>query len=395
MAPTTADSAVSAKAEAALERATVGDVEAIRLLLRGGSIVDWHRLDLRDHEDVDRFLRVNAFDPVDEKDIRRLNRLRADAVDYLRRNFGFRIPDDVAGGMPVRELFLVASKKSRKQVYACIVLKAMHIIHHLAGRELLFRSPISDNELFHLVERKVVHIVEEVRAAGHAISELEWSRKPRDSLITKLLAKRSTLAASVYDKLRFRLVVKDKSDILPLLVELTHRLIPFNYVVPGESVNDIISFRRAVEASPALQRLAGKLQQDVGVEEREDEARGHPPLNEFSGPGYRIINFVADLPVRLDDFLCRLGDPSNEEYGAIAFVLTEFQVVDARTARENDAGENSHEKYKERQLARVKMRLLRGLGNVDRPVVAPPDAPTEPGTYPGLDRPGTDRGSDE
>jgi uncharacterized protein (TIGR04552 family) len=352
--------ALAAAAEARLANITLGDLEAVRILLRGGSVVDWHRLDLRDHDEVDRFLRVNELEPTRERDIQRLESLRAEAVDYLTRNFGFRIPDDVAERVPARDLFLIASRRTKRQTYACIVLKVMHIIHHLAGRELLFRLPISDDEIFHLVERKVVRIVEEVRAAGHPIVEFEWSRKPRDSLVTKLLAKRSTLAANVYDKLRFRLVTREPADLLPVLFELTHRLIPFNYVVPGESVNDIIAFRRAVEESPALSRLAAGLQLDVGLEEREDEARGGR-LNEFSGPGYRVINFVTDIPIRIDAFLSRIADPGYVEHGPIVFVLTEFQVLDTRTAHDNEIGENSHEKYKERQHARVKARLLRGM----------------------------------
>jgi uncharacterized protein (TIGR04552 family) len=272
--------------------------------------------------------------------------------------------------VPARDLFLIASRKSRRQVYACIVLKVMHIIHHLAGRELLYRLPISDDEVFHLVQRKVVRIVEEIRASGHPIIELEWSRKPRDSLVTKLLAKRSTLAANVYDKLRFRLVTRDPDDLLPMLIELTHRLIPFNYVVPGESVNDIVSFRKAVEESAALTRVGAQLQDEVGpgAPETEDDAKAKAPMNEFSGPGYRIINFVTDLPVRVDDFLSRIGDPGYAEHGPIVFVLTEFQVVDARTAHDNESGENSHEKYKERQHGRVKARLLRGLTERERSV---------------------------
>ncbi|MBI4508758.1 MAG: TIGR04552 family protein [Deltaproteobacteria bacterium] len=342
-----------------LEGVTLGDLEALRLLLRGGSVVDWHRLDLRDEQEVDRFLRVNEFQPTSDQDMQRIEHLRSEAVDFLRRSLGFRIPEDVADDLPARDLFLLAARKGRRQVHACFVLKTMHIIHHLAGRELLFRLPISDDEVFHLVERKVVTLVEEIRAAGHPIVEFEWSRKPRDSLITKLLAKKSTLAANVYDKLRFRLVVRDRDAIPPLLIELLHRLIPFNYVVPGESVNDIVPFRKMVEDSPHLSPLGHLLQEDIGNEEREDERKKR--LNEFSGPGYRIINFVADMPVRLDNFLCRVQDPSNLEFGVIAFVLTEFQVVDLRTARENEAGENSHDKYKERQLARVRTRLLRGL----------------------------------
>jgi uncharacterized protein (TIGR04552 family) len=292
--------------------------------------------------------------------VARLELLRAEAVDYLVRNFAFRLPDDVAERVPARDLFLIASRRSKRQIYACVVLKVMHIIHHLAGRELLFRLPISDDDLFRLVQAKVVRIAEEIRASGHPIIELEWSRKPRDSLVTKLLAKRSTLAANIYDKTRFRLVLRDREDILPVLIELTHRLIPFNYVVPNESVNDILPFRKSIAESPTLAKLAAGLQGDIGIEEREDD--GQSGTNEFSGPGYRIINFVADLPVRVDDFLSRISDPGYTEYGPIVFVLTEFQIVDAKTAHENETGENSHERYKERQAARVKQRLLRGLG---------------------------------
>lgn len=355
-----------------LEKLTLLDLEAVRNLLRGGSVIDWHRLAFRDLADVDRFLRVNEFDPTHVHDLQRMEVIREEAVEYLTRNFGFRIPAEIAHELPVRELFLAASGKGKRQVYACVVLKVMHIIHHLAGRELLFRLPVSDDEVFHLVERKVVRTVEEIRAAGHPIVLFEWSRKPRDSLITKLLAKRSTSAASVYDKLRFRLVVRDREDILPLLVELQHRLIPFNYVVPDESVNDLLSFRRILE-TPPLSALASQLQLDVGVDDTESE---NPTPNEFSGPGYRIINFVADLPIRIDDFICRVGDPGNLEFGAIAFVLTEFQVVDSVQARVNDTGENSHEKYKERQHARVRARLLRGMH--DRAPTMPPESEVVP-----------------
>jgi len=45
----------------------------------------------------------------------------------------------------------------------------------------------------------------------------------------------------------------------------------------------------------------------------------------------------------------------------VVFVLTEFQIVDARTAEANELGENSHERYKERQALRVKARLMHGL----------------------------------
>src|SRR5437899_1286552 len=72
-----------------LEEATLGDVEAIRLLLRGGSVIDWHRLAFHNLDEVDRFLRVNEFDPAVEGTLERLEELRAEAVEYLQRNFSY------------------------------------------------------------------------------------------------------------------------------------------------------------------------------------------------------------------------------------------------------------------------------------------------------------------
>ena len=337
-----------------LEQATLGDVEAMRVLLRGGSVIDWHRLAFSDQAEVDRFLRINEFDPANAEDVDRLEELRADAVEYLTRNFSYRIPDDVSHAMPARELFLLASSRGRKQTYACIVLKVMHVMHHLAGRELLFKLPVSDDEVFGFVEAKVVKVVEEIRAAGYPIVEFAWSRKERDSVVTKLLAKKATIAADVFDKLRFRLITRTIDDLPAVLHELLHKLIPFNYVIPGQTVNGILPFRHLLDITPAYARYSDQLQLDLDTEE--SEATGS---NEFSGPTYRVINFVADLPVRIDQFLCRLPG-AESELGSVIFVLTEFQVMDADTARLNEAGDNSHANYKARQQERVKFRLTQG-----------------------------------
>src|SRR5207244_2327763 len=123
-----------------------------------------------------------------------------------------------------------------------------------------------------------------------------------------------------------------------VLRELTHRLVPFNYVIPGQSVNDILDFRATVESSPVLSKFVPEML-DLAKAAADKRAT---TSNEFSGPGYRVINFIADLPVRIDEFLCRApDDPLFTENGAVVFVLTEFQIIDARTAAINEAGENS------------------------------------------------------
>ncbi len=339
---------------------SLGDLEAVRLILKGGSVIDWHKLNFRTHADVDRFLRVNEFDANRPTDVERLEDLRRQAVEYLTRNFRFKIPANVLK-VPVLNLMLMASGgKGRQQMYACIVLKVMHIIHHLEARELLFRLPISDEEVFHLVEGKLMRVIEELRAEGFPVVEFAWSRKRRDSHITKLLAKRETIAAQVFDKLRFRVVVRGPEDLLPMLRALTFRAIPFNYTIPGQSVNELINLDETIQSSPALCSLAKGLQSDIGIDDD-----GQKP-NEFSGQDYRVVNFVADLPVRIDGFVNDAHVPLLRELGPIVFVLAEFQLLDQQTAQENKRGETSHLRYKERQRQRVKDRLTKGMSAFQR-----------------------------
>src|SRR6201999_3622876 len=88
---------------------TLDDVASVRILLRGDSVIDWHSLSFNEHSEVDRFLRLNEFDPESDDEMGRLEDLRAAAVDYLSRAFAMAIPDEVAGDLPARDLFLVAS----------------------------------------------------------------------------------------------------------------------------------------------------------------------------------------------------------------------------------------------------------------------------------------------
>jgi uncharacterized protein (TIGR04552 family) len=319
---------------------TLGDIDAVRLLLRGDSVIDWHRLNYADHAEVDRFLRLNEFDPDNDEEMARLEDVRSDAVEYLSRAFAMAIPDEVAADLPARDLFLVASSHGPHQKWACVVLKVMHIIHHINGRGALLTLSVSDEIIFREIELKVMQVVEQLRAAGAPLAEWEWSRKPKDSQITKLLAKRSTIAANIYDKLRFRLIVPTPDDLVPMIATLTRQLIPFNYVVPGESVNQLVDLQKA-------------LQDAVEVPQTPAEN----PYNEFSGPEYRIVNFVADLPLRVDRLLSRAEAPPDNTH--VVFVLTEFQIADKVTSLRNESGASSHEAYKARQNERVRMRLFR------------------------------------
>src|SRR5207302_8777424 len=161
----------------------------------------------------------------------------------------------------------------------------------------LLKTSVSDEIIFREVELKVMQVVEQLRVAGAPIAEFVWSRKPRESQITKLLAKRSTIAANIYDKLRFRLIVPTPDDLVPMIATLTRQLIPFNYVVPGESVNQLVDLHQALQ-----DRLEGP------------QTPSENPYNEFSGPEYRIVNFVADLPPRVHRLLSRAETPPDNTH---------------------------------------------------------------------------------
>ena len=321
------------------------DANELRLLLRGESVIDWHRLDFDSEADSRRLLALNAFDWDNERDRLRISTLRNVAFDYLHRILKFHVDDEVASTAPFISLPLMASGKlgSRKQQRsACALLKVMHILHHLDARELRTRLALADSELFESVEQSVIEIFDQLRASGAPVVEFQWSRKTRDSLLTKMLVKRETSAARVFDRLRFRLIVKRREDLLPTLRTMLRKLIPYNYVVPGQTANNLIDLRELDSVGPSRATS--------------DDGPGFD-ANEFSAANFRVINFIADLPVRVDGLVP--AEQLDHERGNVVFVLAEFQLIDIGTATANEEGESSHDAYKTRQHARVRERMLR------------------------------------
>jgi uncharacterized protein (TIGR04552 family) len=334
------------------------ELEIVRLVLRGASVIDWRRLWFRDAADVDAFLRLNLFDPGDPRDERRLRSILSQAVDYLRDAVGYRVAKAVANPEDIRDLFLFASGVKEPQRYrriACVVLKCMHVVHHLEARELLFRTPIRESDLAERVNRRVMAEARTLTARGFPIVEFLGNVKSRASLISKLIAKRETVAAQIFDRVRYRIVTERQEHVAPVVWHLTQSLFPFNFAVPGQSENSLVAFRQLLDRHPLREELAGQLQAPL-----DDEARERRAWNEFSGKDYRVVNFVVDIPVRIDELLPTDGSLA-EDLGCIVFSLVEFQILDLATARRNEEGESSHKRYKQRQRRRVLRRLSRGL----------------------------------
>jgi uncharacterized protein (TIGR04552 family) len=361
-----------------LDEFTLSDLDSMALMLQGGSVIDWHRLHFTTNEEARELIMAQELSPDDPKDRARIEHLKREAISYLRRHFEFPIPRPIEQASP-EELLLVASTKGHRQVCACSVLKAMHIIHHLDGRELLFTLPLSDQEIFHLVEEKVYRVIGGMLAAGFPITEFVGGRKNKDSLYTKLLSKQDTIAAAIYDKLRFRIVTRSQDDVLPVLLYLSQRLFPFNYIIPRESVNTIFHFRSYCARQPHLTRMLADMQTGI-----DDDLK--PGDNRFSANNYRTIHFVVDLPVRLPRETLELAPAHARTLGSIVYVLCEFQVIDQDTEAANELGEASHASYKDRQKASVMRRLKIGTRELFTPPGAIAKKPSEtPSDSPGAD----------
>lgn len=358
-----------------LEEFRVHDLQALRLILRGKSVLDWHRLDFASEDEARELISNHELRSDEPEDLAFMERIRDEAVGYLRRNFSFAIPRPVEEA-PVLDLLMMASGKGHRQLCACTILKTMHIIGHMTGRELLFRLPVSDRDMFQLVEEKVYRVVGAMLSSGFPITEFIGGRKNLDSTYTKLLSKPEATASALYDKLRFRIVTRTPEDILPVLLYLTQRLFPFNYTVPGESTNTLFNFHSLCDAHPHLAPMIASFQ---GTPD-ETEVLGD---NQFSSATYRTIHFVTDVPVRVPEHLRASAPPGCETLGPVVYVCCEFQVLDALTDSKNEVGDASHDAYKQRQRAAVARRLRLGARGVDHgdrsspaegssPVAAPP-----------------------
>ncbi len=327
---------------------TALDLDAVRLALGGGSVVDWTGLSFRSYDEVNNFLKLWLCDLSGDVWAReRIRYVYNQAVNYLEEHIGLTFRPEVRRPRDVRDAFLRASMRdrfSRDRIQYCAVLKLMHVINHLEMQELRSQSAFREIDLIEVANTKVLAAAERMRNS-FPLRAFYGNRKTRPSVITKLLAKREATAATVYDKLRFRIVTEQRSEIVPALGWLFRNLAPFASVIPGESVNSLLGEGEIAAGIAGQPEVASFLRT--------------APMNPHSNGVYRVINFIVDLPVRVYD-VPGVAPPAHRALlGEAVSVLVEFQVVDAESDAQNEEGESNHDRYKERQRARVYERLGR------------------------------------
>ncbi len=329
----------------------LSDLEAVRLILSGNSVIDWNRASFRSLEEVDRFLTVLHLDWESSVDQERIRSMFLSAMHYLEDHLNLPCSSEIKEIEDIRQIFIWASDlnvTSERQTIACTVLKLMHVLQHMDAAALRHRAPLAEERLLAFAEQQILGVKSAWFAADIGVVEFYGSRKTRESTISKLLAKKEDVASTIFDKLRFRIITKEADDVLPLLIWLHRNAFPYNFVIPGQSHNNLVSFRKMAEQVP-FDSIP-----DNGIRGEESSEN----LNMFSSASYKSINFIVDVPVCID----QLVDVSTDStLGRVVFVMAEFQIVDESTGQMNEQGDNAHALYKDRQLEKVKERLQFGI----------------------------------
>ncbi|MBN1864376.1 MAG: TIGR04552 family protein [Victivallales bacterium] len=340
-----------------LDEFTLFDLELVRVILRGGSVLDWHRLNPEPSE-INALLRTHLVNLSDSEDLVFLERIRDEAVIYLRETLSFPIPKPLRKAGIVDLLAMAGDRKNRhRQFCACVLLKTMHTVNHFDAEQARQALAMADQELFQAAERRIYRTLSNMMAAGLPVVEFIGGRKQRSSMITKLLSK-GTLAAQVFDKMRFRVITSTMADVMPVINYLARNLFPFNYGLSSECYNTLFSFRNVCTEHPHLKTIFRDLQLDSDVDDYHDALTE----NKHSSPEYHVVHWVTDMPIRIPNFQdAFVTDGIDPIPRPIVYIRTELQILDRQTHRQNERGDAAHSKYKERQRHTVINRLKLGL----------------------------------
>lgn len=330
------------------------DLDIVRLSLTNENILDWTRLNLTD-KDAEKLCRNHCLDLNNPSDIALIDRIRDESIAYLQDEYEFPMPGPIRKGS-LFELFRIASNTNirHRQFCACTLLKAMHIINHFDAGEARQALTITDQQLFQKAEARIYQTISRMMADRLPVVEFMGGRKQRASMVTKLLSKTDPLAAQLFDKIRFRVVTATKDDVLPAINFLSRNLFPFNYILSGESYNTLFPFASYVHGHTHLRGLSD---QQSGPNSLEN---GLYPMiqNAHSSPKYQVVHWVADMPVRIENFKnAFITDGVNPVPRPVIYVRAEIQILDRKTHRINERGHAAHTKYKARQKESVLEKL--------------------------------------
>ncbi len=294
----------------------------MKVVLDGLSILDVPHLQLKTMEEATNFIQAYGFDPNDAEDIELIWGFFDESVTFIEKSLTDaehpKVPEHLRTRKAVsdiRRVLLMASHNELNvdRLWACAILRVMHVLIHLAqDPRLKFFEQVQNQVLGRLDNYLYVDNTDGVTYLGPKEEEggikllffKKKDRKDREREIIKLLHKADNLAEEIYDRLGFRLVTETKFDaIRAVRLMLQRNIISLPNVRPGRSRNRLIDVERL---HSEIDRIVSLLKSDPNPDEevfsrmiRRLERRigfrriGRNLINPHSSEYYRAIQFTC------------------------------------------------------------------------------------------------------
>lgn len=379
---------------------------SVKVVLDGSSILDVPRLEVKTMEEATSFIQAYGFDPNLGEDLDLIWRFFDEAIVFIEKNLqdpGHEvIPEHLRNRnsiKDVRRLLLMASEVvgGPDQLYACAILRVMHVLIHLSYDPRL--------KFFHQMQTQVLSRLDRFlytdaltgatflgkREEGEGIKLLFFKKKERKDKnreIIKLLHKAGSVVEEIYDRVGVRLVTETKLEALKAVrLLLAKNIISLPNIRPGRSRNRLLDLKRAIfemdrivahlsknaEPAPYIAKMIKRLESRIGT-----RRLGRSLLNPHSSEYYRAIQFTARELVKVKNPVHSAYEtmqkhmlnipggsqvmaeafqnpPPPYEYG---FFPYEIQIMDVKAYADSIFGKSNHEEYRRKQLEAARHRVF-------------------------------------
>lgn len=292
------------------------------------SILDVPRLQTKTMEEATNFINAYGFDANDPEDMELIWSCFEDSIVFIEKSLGDpqypKVPEHLRSRKVVndiRRLLLIASEESTsdEQVWACGILRTMHVLIHLQhDPRLKYFEQVQNQVLTRLDNYLYVDSTDGAtylgpKEEGGGIKLLFFKkkdRKDREREIVKLLHKADNLVEEIYDRIGFRLVTETKFDAIRAVRLMLHRnIISLPNVRPGRSRNRLFDVQRL---QFEIDRILAQLHKTPNPEPVEFEKMlrrlerrigfrrlGRNLINPHSSEYYRAIQFTCRELVKI------------------------------------------------------------------------------------------------
>jgi uncharacterized protein (TIGR04562 family) len=349
----------------------------INTVVGGFSAVDIPTLSCQTLDEAKQFLCTYGFDLTREEDEQRLTILHRRALIYIKDvvlNEGDVLPEEIESPGNTEELvsiLLLASDRSPEnhelQKWACALLRVAHAYVQL------------ENDLFsmhtHEIQSQILKPIKTcIRKksgsdqltfvgpiSGETLNIYKFEVKPYKSVqssITKLLAKPSTLAINLLDRVGVRIVTKTRYDSFRVLEMLiSENIISFPHVIPNQSKNSLFPISLVMDTIRQARRDE-KSEDEVeeilneALDSFEESGEWAEKSNDFSSETHRFLKFISRKLIHISH-----NAESGQRWLSF-FYPYEVQILDQENYLKELSGPGSHEAYKERQRKAARRRVL-------------------------------------